>query len=233
MQPCFGHSLLASDGGHGDAQSLRGFLGAESSEKPQLDHLAFAWVNSLQRVKSVIERFDIASLFRGETQNIRQGHLSSAGAPLGAVVAARVVHQNLAHQMRGDAEEVRPALPIGKALRHQPHVGLMDQGRGLQRGRRAFVAKIVLGQPAQFVVDQRREDVERMPVPAASIQEQTGDLLLLRVAGGLAHPRDRTMRRHPRATYTCLHGSNLPASGPAEEKCGQMIDSGFNLRPKD
>jgi len=41
------------------------------------------------------------------------------------------------------------------------------------------------------------------------------------------------MRRHPRATYTCLHGSNLPASGPAEEKCGQMIDSGFNLRPKD
>ena len=53
-------------------------------------------------------------------------------AALLAVLRARVVNQNLAHQARGDAEEVRAALPR-HILTHESHVSLVNQRGGLQR----------------------------------------------------------------------------------------------------
>ena len=49
-----------------------------------------------------------------------------------------VVHEDPAHDLRRDTEEVRAILPIDLALVNEPHVRLMDQGRRLQRVVRAL-----------------------------------------------------------------------------------------------
>ena len=58
-----------------------------------------------------------------------------------------MIHQNLAHQVGSDAEEVRAAFPIGQALGDQPQVGLVNQGGRLDGGS-ALVAEVVIRQAA-------------------------------------------------------------------------------------
>jgi len=83
---------------------------------------------------------------------------SFADAALGASVTARVVHQDLPHQMSGHSEEVRSALPIGKALSDEAQERLMDQHGRLQRSRGAPVSEAPLRETALLLVNDRHEE---------------------------------------------------------------------------
>ncbi len=64
------------------------------------------------------------------------------------------------------------------ALVDEPQVGLVHQGGGLERVPRLFPPEIALGLPAQLVVDDGHEPVERGLVAAAPRLEQTGHALI-------------------------------------------------------
>lgn len=44
-----------------------------------------------------------------------------------------VVHENPAHGLGGDGEEVRSTSPVHALLIHEPQVRFVDQSRGLER----------------------------------------------------------------------------------------------------
>jgi hypothetical protein len=92
-----------------------------------------------------------------------------------AFVLARIIDENLAHQMSGDAEKMRAAFPVGMILRNQAHVGLVNQCGGLQRLRRAFVGEVMAGEPAQLVVYQRRQGLDGRLVAALPFEQKSGD----------------------------------------------------------
>jgi hypothetical protein len=60
-------------------------------------------------------------------------------------------------------------------LRHQAQIRFMNYGGGLQRLSRAFVSKIMIRQPAQLVVDERRQHIERFLAPVLPIREESRD----------------------------------------------------------
>ena len=76
-----------------------------------------------------------------------------------------MVDQNLAHDLRRDAHEVRAAAIIGLLLLYQPGIGLVDQGSRLQRMARALVTHVASRQPSQFGIKQGYQTVERALVP--------------------------------------------------------------------
>jgi hypothetical protein len=89
-----------------------------------------------------------------------------------------MIDEDLSHQVRGDAIEMRAAFPFRHVLRDEPHVRLMDQARRLQRVGRVLVAQVVRRQPTQFVVDDWNQQVERFPSAVLRIPQQQCDLRL-------------------------------------------------------
>jgi hypothetical protein len=66
-----------------------------------------------------------------------------------------VVHQNPPHELRRDAYELSPILPIGPILASQSHERFVDQSGGLKGMAGAFVAHLIPGEASQFAVHQR------------------------------------------------------------------------------
>ena len=85
-------------------------------------------------------------------------------AALLRAAGARPLDQDLAHRVRGDRAEVRAVLPALRAILHQPQVGLVDERRRLERLARTLAAQIRRRQPAQLLVDDRQQRVDRLPI---------------------------------------------------------------------
>ena len=75
-----------------------------------------------------------------------------------------VIHENPAHHLRRDAEEMRPIPPVDLPLVDQPQVDLVNQRGWLQRVADPFAAKLARGHPTQLRVDERQQLVESISV---------------------------------------------------------------------
>ena len=62
--------------------------------------------------------------------------------------------------MRGDGAEVRAVLPPPRPILHQPQVGLVDQGRRLQRLTGTLATQIRGSEPPQLLVHDRQQRIE-------------------------------------------------------------------------
>jgi hypothetical protein len=60
-------------------------------------------------------------------------HVRFVAAAFESLAGARVIHQDLPHDPRGHAVEVRAAGIVRMRLLHQTQIRFVDQGRGLQR----------------------------------------------------------------------------------------------------
>jgi hypothetical protein len=98
------------------------------------------------------------------------------GAALRGGVLARVVDEDLAHQLRGDAEKVGAALPARPALVDQTQVSLIDERRGLQRVPGPLAAQVAVRQLMQLTLDERQQTVEGIGVACGPGGEQVGHL---------------------------------------------------------
>ena len=77
----------------------------------------------------------------------------AAASPLG-VASAREVDDHVAHDARGEVEEVGAVLGREPCRSRQPQVGLVDERRGVERRARAAVrAELRLRQAVQVGVD--------------------------------------------------------------------------------
>jgi hypothetical protein len=86
-----------------------------------------------------------------------------------------VIHQNLPHGARGDAEEVGPVAVLESSLIRQPEVGLVDQARGAEGVTGALAPKGAMGDPARLLVDQRNQPGHDVGMAAAQLEQQLGD----------------------------------------------------------
>src|SRR6266496_1333564 len=73
----------------------------------------------------------------------------------GSRSTARIVDQNPPHCLRGNAKKVTPVLPVDRLLVDQLQVSLMNQRGSLQCVLGVFAPQIKVGQPPQFIIDNR------------------------------------------------------------------------------
>src|SRR6266478_2320974 len=88
-----------------------------------------------------------------------------------------MVNHDAPHQLRGHRDKVGPALPERLRIIDQPQVGFVENDGGLQGVAGAFPAHVMVREPVQFGLHQRKQLLQRSVVSAAPVAEQLGDLL--------------------------------------------------------
>ena len=85
---------------------------------------------------------------------------------------ARRIDQNPAHLSGRHRKEVRAVLPLDPVDIDEPQIRLVDQGGRLQRVSRALAVHVPLRQPPQFLVNERRQLVERLLIALAPCNQE-------------------------------------------------------------
>jgi hypothetical protein len=96
-------------------------------------------------------------------------------AALGSETVARMIDQNMAHQLRGHTEEVSAVLPLRRFLANQTQIGLVYQRSALERVVGTFAPQVAAGHAAQLIVDYGYQRFPRFRVAVAPIGEQSID----------------------------------------------------------
>lgn len=94
-----------------------------------------------------------------------------------SVAGADVIDEDAADGLGGDGEEVGAAGEIGVALVDELHVGLVDEGGGLEGVIAGFAGHLAAGDEAHFVVDEGEEAVEGGGIAEAPGVEKFGDFV--------------------------------------------------------
>ena len=76
-------------------------------------------------------------------------------AALVSIPGARVVHQDAAHHLRGDADEMGLALPLNAVQLANLQVGFVNQRGGLESVVLAFATQVARRHTVHFGVNQR------------------------------------------------------------------------------
>jgi hypothetical protein len=79
-------------------------------------------------------------------------------------MAAGVIHENPAHHLRRNAEEMRPIPPVAVPLVDQAQVQLVNERGRLQREATPLAEKLALCHTTQLRVDERQQLVEGVSV---------------------------------------------------------------------
>jgi hypothetical protein len=144
MQPSFGHAQIAAHGNRGDIQGLGDFFHGESAEIAEFDGFAFSRVELFEGIQTSVEGQEVSTAFGLKTDGFIERHFEPSA--LTGLLAARVVHQNLAHESGSHSKEMRAALPGGIALIDKPYVSLVNERGWLQSMALVFLAQVASGQ---------------------------------------------------------------------------------------
>jgi hypothetical protein len=82
-----------------------------------------------------------------------------------------VIDQESAHHLTRHTIEVCAVSPVDVSLVDQFHVGLVDQCGGLEGMARAFPSQLARGDAAHFVIDERQQSIERVPIASGPLDE--------------------------------------------------------------
>ena len=140
---------------------MRGLFEREPAEEPKLRNLRVARVECRQpRERRVeIQEIDIARM--APHVGFIEIEPVPSSRPLLHLPGAGVIDQDAAHQLGRHREEVRTVLPHGAPLIDETEIGLVHEGRRLQRVVRALAPKAQGGAPPQLAVDGGHQFVAR------------------------------------------------------------------------
>ena len=154
---------VSLDGLGRDLEDGCGFFDREPAEVAELHDLRLARRELGQPYERFVECRPLVGVSRvenGTAVGERHALLTFAAALL-AVAGPRIVDEDLAHQVRGDANKLPAVFPRQPMLGREPQVHLMDKGRRLERMAWSLLAKVGVGNSAQFSVERRRKRVAR------------------------------------------------------------------------
>ena len=153
MKPGFGSPPVTFDGRGSYAHNVCRLFDREAAKVPQLNHARFLFVEGRQGFQRVVERDELGAPFDGAVYVFIQGKLLEILPAFFRVVFARMIHQQPAHYLGCNAEEVSPVLPVHSRLVDQTQVSFMNQGSRLQGVINAFTSQIIRCKFSQLIVD--------------------------------------------------------------------------------
>ena len=80
-----------------------------------------------------------------------------------------MVHQDVAHDLRGEREELKSVFPIAFAMSGQTEIRLVQESGRLQRMARPLAPEIISRLPVKLVVNKRKQFVKSLLVTAAPV----------------------------------------------------------------
>jgi len=81
-----------------------------------------------------------------------EGHLCETSTPFGVPAAARMIHKNVADDLRAQGKELHPAFTVDVMPTHQFEVGLIHQGCRLEGMTGDSAGQVFAGNSPKFLV---------------------------------------------------------------------------------
>src|SRR5262249_40257671 len=194
VEPGAGVHPVALGRSGGDPQGLGGVAQGEAAEVAELDQPRFERIFALELPQGFVEREQVVRLILlrfGEQAAGVELDAPELAAPLVTLLAPRLLDEDPPHGLRGRSEEVAAAVPwLGLIHVHEPDVGLMDQGRGLECLAGLFLGELLGRQLAQLVIDQRQKLLGGVRIALLDGRQDAGDIAHARKYSGQgsAHP---------------------------------------------
>src|SRR5687767_1134745 len=94
-----------------------------------------------------------------------------------SLMRSREVHQNTAHQLCRNSKEVRPVLPTHRFPIDESEIGFVNKRCRLKRVIQTLTRHVVFGEPVEFLVDERRQLLQRLMISIAPCKKQLGDFV--------------------------------------------------------
>ena len=175
-----------------DLQHICRFVHGQPAEESQLDHLRTPGIDPGQRLEGLIELNERRGARIGGSDLIEIHGRSALGWCCAAPTFLRApgpggVHEDAAHQLRRQREEVRAIGPARDPHVDQTQIRLVNERGALQRQPGALAPYVAARLRAQLGVDERRELLERALVSLAPGFQQARDIRVIQPghAGGL------------------------------------------------
>jgi hypothetical protein len=171
-EPGFRQGPFALHRGWRYSERCRRFVDREPREKSQFHDPALPRVDRGQRFERFVECQHVHARRPGDGQRFVQTEHRHTASPLVGALPASVIDEDLTHQGGRYAEEVRPARERHAIDIDESKVDLVNERGRLEPVARRLALKAAARHPAQFVVDERDQAVERGGVSLAPGQEQ-------------------------------------------------------------
>lgn len=162
---------------------LGAFFGGHSAEIAHFDQSRQAFLFAGQGIQGEVQ-FDQGVLLEGYTGHLYfeiERKLLAFASPAGGGVCPGMVHQDSAHGLGTNGEEMRAVDEGDVGTAEDPHIGFVDQGRRLEGVIQALLSQIGLGDAMQFGIDGSGELLAGCIIPVPYLLKQFGDLRFLQV----------------------------------------------------
>ena len=110
---------MTFDGRRRDAQNVCRLFDRKAAEVSQFHHARLLLIECGQSFERIVERNQFCTALDGSIYVFIQGELLEILTALFRVVLARVIDQQAAHDLGGNAKKMRPVLPVYPRLIHQ------------------------------------------------------------------------------------------------------------------
>jgi hypothetical protein len=188
LKPCLPNAQVAPNFGDSHLQNFGGVLCRHTSEESHFDQLRLYRVFPCQLYQRVVKGNQGRRPFYRQASNLIKRHLGSFPTAFFSLTRARVVDQDLAHDVRRHPHEMRAAVVIGLILPYEPGIGFVDQGGRLQSVAGTLIPHVAPRQPSQFGVHQRYQTIKSVLIPCRDLMQESRNGLIFRQAATL-YPR--------------------------------------------
>src|SRR6185312_8169883 len=175
MKPALGEPPMPAYRGIGEPQDRGDLVMAQTAEKPQLDDSGERLVRFFELDQGLVQGNQAGVRLHRQVGNLVESQPDEPAAVLRVLTSPRAVDENPPHDPGGDSEEVDAVPPLDGLEIAQPHEGVVDQIARLEGRPSSLLVEVVAGEPAQVVVDQRNQLVERTLIAASPFAEQSSD----------------------------------------------------------
>src|SRR5205807_3746973 len=111
IEPGFSAAPLTLNSCGRQSQHFGGFFDRQAAEEFHFNDLALLWIDLIQSLERVIKGNDFRRSLLRNYHGVIQRNLMRPAAALCVSVAACMIHQDSAHQLCGNSEEVCAVLP--------------------------------------------------------------------------------------------------------------------------
>jgi len=185
MQPGPGDGPIALGRGGRHLQGLRRFGDRQTGEELDFDETTEAWIDRIEVGQCLVQRKHVDRGLLGQWCVVGESHDFHVAAAFSGVPSARLIDQDLPHQTRGEREKVRPVAQLDAIEINQPQVRLVNERRRLEHVPSRLRSETCVRDPAQFVIDERNEALQRVAVALLPGEQHLRDFPAAVVLGHL------------------------------------------------
>ena len=178
IQPCARDLPVAFNRRARGALDIRDVFEREAAEEAQLHDPALSGIERRELGECGVEIEEVDVWWVVSRDGFVEHDAGKSARSLGHLAAPGMLHQDAAHHLGSQSEEVRSILPVGVALADQPKIRLVDQGSGLKDVPGTLAPKPSRRPAAKLLVHYRDELVPRGEIASAPCVEQSGHVVV-------------------------------------------------------